>query len=110
MYNQGEIVLVPFPFTNQSNVVMRPALVISGSEVNRTQDIILVQITKVQRSDRFSVALSNTDLTKPLNFISEIRCNKILVADQSLIVHPISVASPAIVTRVIDKINELFEP
>ena len=81
MYKQGDIVLVPFPFTNQAGAKNRPALIISGSVLNKTSDIILVQITSNNRNDNFSIAINNTtDLTKPLKYISEIRCNKLLVA------------------------------
>ncbi|HAL82821.1 MAG TPA: hypothetical protein DCO83_11770 [Mucilaginibacter sp.] len=44
MYYQGDVVLVPFPFTDQSGGTKRPALVISGTRMNKTADVILVQI------------------------------------------------------------------
>lgn len=110
MYRQGDIVLIPFPFTDQSGSKKRPALVISGSRMNNTADVILVQITKVQHSDNYSIALTAKDLTFPLKFVSEIRCNKILVAEQTLIVHQISRVSQKIINQVVDKINDIFKP
>ena len=110
MFYQGDIVLIPFPFTDQSGSKKRPALVISGSKMNNTADVILVQITKVQHSDNYSISLTAKDLTLPLRFVSEIRCNKILVAEQSLIVHQISRVSQAIIDQVINKINDIFKP
>ena len=110
MYYQGDVVLIPFPFTNQAGGTKRPALIISGSKMNNTADVILVQITKVQRSDNYSIPINPKDLTLPLRFVSEIRCNKILVAEQSLIVHQISKVSQSIINQVIDKINEIFKP
>jgi mRNA interferase MazF len=110
MYSQDDVVLVPFPFTDQSGGTKRPALVISGSRMNKTADVILVQITKVQHTDSYSVPITAVDLTNPLRFVSEIRCNKILVAEQSLIIDQISRVSQSIINQVIDKINEIFEP
>jgi mRNA interferase MazF len=111
MYKQGDIVLVPFPFTNQAGTKHRPALVISGSLLNKTADIILVQITSKNKTDGFSIPINNnTDLTVPLKYLSEIRCNKLLVIDQSLIVIKISAVKSKIVSRVVTTITALFQP
>jgi len=45
-YKRGDIVLVPFPFTDFSTLKQRPALVISSDVFNRSrEDIILVALT-----------------------------------------------------------------
>ncbi|NUM48333.1 MAG: type II toxin-antitoxin system PemK/MazF family toxin [Anaerolineales bacterium] len=45
-YRQGDVLLVPFPFTDQSGVKQRPAVVLSGVDYNRTHpDLILAPIT-----------------------------------------------------------------
>ena len=108
-YSQGDVVLIPFPFTDQSGVKNRPALVVSGGKLNSSGDIVLVQITKVSRGDHFSVSLKSEDLTVPLRFISEIRCQKILVAHQSLLSHRISRVKPHILADVLLKIGEVFK-
>ena len=45
-YRRGDVVLVPFPFTDLSGLSNRPALVVSRDSYNRaTNDLILAQIT-----------------------------------------------------------------
>jgi mRNA interferase MazF len=45
-YNLGDVVLVPFPFTDQSEAKKRPAIVVSSQEYNdRLPDLILMAVT-----------------------------------------------------------------
>ena len=47
----GDIVLVPFPFTDQSDTKRRPAVVISSSDYNERQaDVILMPVTSQLRA------------------------------------------------------------
>jgi mRNA interferase MazF len=46
IYSFGDVVLVPFPFTNQSTTKKRPAVVVSSGDYNKARpDIILMAIT-----------------------------------------------------------------
>lgn len=46
IYKQGDVLLVPFPFTNQLDSKQRPAVVISGMTYNEAYpDLILAPIT-----------------------------------------------------------------
>src|SRR3989338_8498341 len=44
-YNQGDIVLLPFPYTNLEGVKLRPALIISNKRLNASQDRVCCLIT-----------------------------------------------------------------
>ena len=45
-YSFGDIVLVPFPFTDQTSSKKRPAVIISSSSYHqRKQDLIIMAIT-----------------------------------------------------------------
>ena len=60
-YRRGDIVLVPFPFTDLSSTKKRPALVVSPDSFNEhAQDVVLVAITS-QPSDSHVVALDEHD-------------------------------------------------
>lgn len=84
-YDQGDIVLVSFPFTDLSSTKIRPAIIVSNSEINQTEDVILAAITTTIYEDEFSFFLDNDDLSKPLKEPSEVRCHKLFTCDQSII-------------------------
>lgn len=45
-YKFGDVILVPFPFTDQSTIKKRPAIVISSDNYNQSKpDIILIAVT-----------------------------------------------------------------
>jgi mRNA interferase MazF len=49
-YEFGDVVLVPFPFTNQTASKQRPAVVVSGRAYNSTRpDIVIMAITSQLR-------------------------------------------------------------
>jgi len=45
-YRQGDVLLVPYPFTDQSGSKQRPSVVLSGDVYNQTHpDVILAAVT-----------------------------------------------------------------
>ena len=55
---KGDVVVIPFPFSDLSGNKRRPALVLATLPGN---DIILCQISSRNRKDKFTTALSLTD-------------------------------------------------
>ena len=58
---KGDVVVIPFPFSDLSSSKRRPALVLADLEGD---DTILCQITSIARQDRYAIALSNMDFLK----------------------------------------------
>jgi len=53
-YNFGDIVLVPFPFSDQSAVKKRPAVVVSSGIYNHQRpDVIIMAVTSQMRSANY---------------------------------------------------------
>lgn len=45
-YEKGDVVLVPFPFSNQTALKKRPAVIISSNDYNRiSSDIVIMAVT-----------------------------------------------------------------
>ena len=50
-YEFGDVVLVPFPFTDQSAIKRRPAIVISNAAYHRARpDLLIMALTSQQPS------------------------------------------------------------
>ena len=80
---QGDIVMVPFPFSNLSSIKTRPALVISNQHF-RGDDVILVGITS-HRSE-YGIPFTPQDLESgDLPLASYIKVGKVISLEKSII-------------------------
>ena len=108
MYNQGEIVLIPVPFTDLSTSKRRPVLVVSNNNYNTTSsDMIVVAITS--NLVQTGISITNSDmisgqLPKP----SIVRSDKIYTLNQDIVVKRIGFVSNAIQLSVKSEINKLI--
>jgi mRNA interferase MazF len=84
---KGDIVVIPFPFSDLSGSKRRPALVIADLDGD---DMILCQITSVDRHDSYAVPLDMPDFesgTLPVK--SFVRPNKIFTASRHLVLYSV---------------------
>ena len=82
---KGDVVVLPFPFSDLSASKKRPALVVATL---KGDDIILCQITSAARKDDYSIKLKNQDFNQgKLNVDSVIRPNRLFTADISIILY-----------------------
>ncbi len=86
-FMKGDVVVLPFPFSDLSSSKRRPALVVASL---KREDVILCQITSKARKDDYSIIIEDKDFKKgSLNLISMARPNKLFTADNSLIKYKI---------------------
>lgn len=82
---KGDVVVLPFPFSNLSSAKKRPALVIADITGD---DYIMLQITSKNVKDSYAIPLLNTDFSSgSLNHDSNIRPNKIFTLDEKLVLY-----------------------
>ena len=102
---KGEVVVVPFPFSDLSASKKRPALVVAALTGD---DVILCQITSKTISDSYGVPLANTDFkTGTLHQDSNIRPNRLFTADSNIILYRAGVLTPSKIKEVVAKIVEI---
>ena len=51
MYDQRDIILIPFPYSDLTGAKQRPALILSNKKINKTEDRICCLITSNAPSD-----------------------------------------------------------
>lgn len=107
MIQQGQIVYIPFPFSNLSTSKPRPALIISNRIVNNTNDAIMVAISTHDDAPFQSIKLTAD------NFISGdlpqecfIHCHRIHLLEKSFIIKTVAEVAPSITLQVLKKVAQ----
>lgn len=87
MPKQGDILLIPIPFTDLSSQKRRPVIVISNDQYNRkTSDIVVVAMTSNPQVTEYSLSISSSDLVEgALNRPGKIRVDKIYTLSQTIV-------------------------
>ena len=103
---KGDIVVVPFPFSDFTQSKRRPALVIT---VLSGEDLILCQITSQIIKDQYAISIKDGDFeTGGLKQSSNVRPNRIFTADSHLILYRIGHLKDQKFTKILDKIIEII--
>lgn len=111
MPKQGEIVLIPIPFTDLSSQKRRPVIVVSNDAYNRSSaDIVVVAMTSNPASVDYSFTITSTDLDKgALNRPSRVRVDKIYTLSQSIIVKTFGQVNARTLERVRQTLKDLTD-
>lgn len=86
-YEQGDIVIVPFPFSDLSSIKQRPVLVLSkNKDISSSEDVVTCGITSNLRNERHSILIDNSDLEKgSIPVESRIKVDKLFTLNKDLI-------------------------
>lgn len=105
-YEQGSILLVPFPFTDLSTVKRRPVLVVSKTSDNaKNSDLITCAITSNTIKKPYSISIDNSSLTEgELPIASRVLISKLFTIEKSLIIKAFAKLSD----DVLDTVTEIF--
>ena len=110
MLEQRDLLLVPFPFSDQSGKKVRPVIVISNNDFNiASEDIIVVGVTSNISKDKYTINLTDKDLDEgKLHTNCCIKIENILKLDKELIVKKIGKVNKNTFKEIVSKLNEII--
>jgi mRNA interferase MazF len=104
---KGDVVVLPFPFSDLTQAKRRPALVIAVLEGD---DRILCQITSQHFHDKNAVTITDADFeVGSLKKESNVRPNRIFTADSNIILYRIGHLKADKVDHTIETIINILE-
>jgi len=114
MYEQGSIVLVPFPFTDLSAIKKRPALVISPDWFNNSHDdVVLIALTSVitePRDEELEIVLSQGDIISgTIPRTSLVKIAKIFTCHQEIVAKNVAKVNPMKLNEILGKLHSFFQ-
>lgn len=112
-YKPGDVILIPFPFTDFSTLKQRPALVISSSTFNESQsDIIVAAITShiiaPLRNGEFLIPEHEKDKSGLLGK-SIIKLGKIVTIDKRLVRKSLGNLSNKTTKTIVSEIHKILD-
>lgn len=103
---KGDIIVVPFPFSDLTQAKRRPALILTELAGD---DRILCQITSAKVSDKYTIELDNSDFeTGSLMQSSNIRPNRIFTCDIRIILYRVGHLKPDKMAEIIEKVVQIL--
>lgn len=113
IYNQGDIVLIPFPFTDFTTFKQRPAFIISSGNFNRGQsDVIILAITSnVKEVEKTNDYILNQKEQKSANLPkpSAIKLGKVVSVDKKLIRKKLGFLDEESVRKIVERFKLIIK-
>jgi mRNA interferase MazF len=102
---KGDVIVVPFPFSDLSQSKRRPALVIR----NFGEDLLLAQITSKTIKNNFAIEITEADFNKgSLKVTSNIRPEKLFTCSKNLILYKVGSLKKEKTELIIKRIKEIL--
>lgn len=102
---KGNIVLIPFPFTDLTGSKLRPALILAETSLDLTVSFITTQLQWQEVTD---IPLQ-PDYNNGIKKISIVRLSKMATIDRSLVVGKIGDIGQAKIAELNSKLKMLFQ-
>ena len=107
-YQQGDIVLIPFPFTDFSQTKNRPAVIVANRST-RNNDYLVAKITSNLHNDSDSFLLNASDILGTLPALSEVRCNELMTVASKRVIKKYAALNRNALKQLCDQIKLNFE-
>src|SRR5580658_8822563 len=102
---KGEVVVLPFPFTDLTQAKRRPALVVTPLAGD---DVILCQITSQPIKDAYAIPLDSADFEiGSIARASNIRPNRLFTADTHIVLYRVGKVKAEKVDSVVEAIVDI---
>jgi mRNA interferase MazF len=110
MASQGDLVLIPIPFTDLSSQKRRPVIVVSNDEYDRSApDVVVVAMTSNPSPAAHSFVITSSDLTRGnLNRPGTVRVDKIYTLEETLIVKTFGRVGESTLDRIRAAVRDLM--
>ena len=104
--SRGEVVFVPFPYSDLSGVKLRPAVVLAPADRG---DWLLCQVTSKAYADAGAVTLEQSDFAAgSLLVTSYARPAKLFTAQESLVRRQVGQLKPETFSRIVERTVEVL--
>jgi len=104
---KGDVVVIPFPFSDLSSAKNRPALVLASL---KGDDVILCQITSQNVKDSYALPLDNSGFSSgSLHKPSNIRPNRLFTAEKSIIIRKIGRVKDETLIATVRKLTHILK-
>ncbi len=108
MYSQKDIILIPFPYSDLTGAKQRPALIISNSKLNKTEDRICCLITTNKSQD--SILIERGSFKEGnLPFKSWIKPHRLFTIHEKIIRKKLCTINKKLYNKVLTKINRYLK-
>ena len=110
IFKQKELVLLPYPFSDQVGSKVRPAIIVSNDNFNkRCEDCVMVPLTTLIKDEPFSLIVNQDSLESgKLLKQSRVRIDKIFTIKKSLIIMQIGKINDKTLEKIKIEINKIF--
>jgi mRNA interferase MazF len=112
MPRQGDVVLVPVPFTDLSSARRRPVIVVSNDTYNANSgDMVVVAMTSNPAAVPHSFTITSGDLASgTLNRPGKVRVDKIYTLSQNIVVKTFGRVTNSVLDRIRQMLADLCKP
>ena len=103
----GDILVIPFPYTDLSQFKRRPALILKDLD---NEDYLLAMITSKSYNSPYSLLITVTDFhSGSLPVDSYVRCNRLFEVNSSIVIKKAASLTGSFTNKVIDNLIEFLK-
>ncbi len=111
MIEQRDLLLVPFPFSDQTGTKVRPVVVMSNDNFNNnSEDLLVIGVTSHISKGKYNLILTNNFLEQgKLNNPCIIKVENILKIDNSLVIKKIGRIKEELFEKIVQTLIEIIK-